>query len=140
MNVFTYGSLILPSVMTAVTGKRFQMLRAHLKNYARFKVKEESYPGIVRRKGATTDGIVHRDVDDLSLKLLDGFEGEFYKRISVRVEVDQEGPLTAETYSISPEHLHLLTSEPWDLDEFKRNHLQEFLQNYKGFFALPKKP
>jgi gamma-glutamylcyclotransferase (GGCT)/AIG2-like uncharacterized protein YtfP len=140
MNVFTYGSLMIPSVMTAVTGKRFRMLRAYLKNYARLKVKGESYPGIVCKRGAATDGIVHCDVDDLSLKSLDEFEGELYKRISVRVEVGQKGPLIAEAYIISPEHLHLLSSEPWDLEGFKKEHLQEFLQGYKGFSLLPKKP
>ena len=138
MNVFTYGSLMIPSVMAAVAGKRFQMLTASLKEYARFKVKGESYPGLVYRNGAATDGIVHCDVDDLSLHSLDEFEGELYTRISVRVEVDQQGPLIAETYIVSPEHLHLLSSEPWDIEEFEKKHLQEFLRGYKGFSVLPK--
>jgi len=114
MNVFTYGSLMIPSVMVAVTAKHFQMLKACLNEYARFKVKAESYPGIVFKRDAATDGIVHCDVDDLSLKLLDDFEGELYKRVSVRVEANQSGPLIAETYIISPEHLRLLSTEPWD--------------------------
>jgi gamma-glutamylcyclotransferase (GGCT)/AIG2-like uncharacterized protein YtfP len=136
MNVFSYGSLMIPSVMIAVTGKRFRTLRARLKDYARFKVKEESYPGIAHRPGASTDGIVHCDVDELSLKLLDKFEGEIYVRISVRVEADQKGPLIAETYTLSPHHLHLLSSKPWDFEEFKKKHVQEFLKSFKGFSAL----
>ena len=130
---------MIPAVMVAVTGKHFQMLKACLKEYARFKVKTESYPGIVYQKGAATDGIVHCDVDDLSLKLLDDFEGELYKRVCVRIEVDQSRPLIAETYIIAPEHLGLLSTEPWDLEEFEKEHLQEFLQSYKGFSLLPKK-
>ena len=138
MNVFTYGSLMIPSVMAAVTGKRFQVMKACLNGYARFKVKGESYPGIVYQPGAATDGVVHCDVDDLSLKLLDDFEGEMYKRIPVPVEVDQSGVLIAETYIFAPEHLQLLSSEPWDFEEFKKEHLQEFLKSYKGFSLLPK--
>jgi gamma-glutamylcyclotransferase (GGCT)/AIG2-like uncharacterized protein YtfP len=138
MKVFTYGSLMIPSVMAAVTGKHFQVMKACLKEYARFKVKGESYPGIVYKTGAATGGVVHCDVDDPSLKLLDDFEGELYKRISVQIEVDQNGPLIAEAYVISPEHLHLLSSEPWDFDEFKKEHLHEFLQGYKGFSLMPK--
>jgi gamma-glutamylcyclotransferase (GGCT)/AIG2-like uncharacterized protein YtfP len=138
MNVFTYGSLMIPSVMAAVTGKHFQVMKACLREYARFKVKGESYPGIIYKTGAATDGVVHRDVDDLSLNLLDDFEGELYKRISVPVEVDQSGALIAETYVVSPEHLHRLSSVPWDLDKFKKENLQEFLRSYKGFSLLPK--
>ena len=138
MNVFTYGSLMIPSVMAAATGKHFQVMKACLKEYARFKVKGESYPGIVYKTGAATDGVVHCEVDDLSLKLLDDFEGDLYKRISVRVEVDQNGPLIAETYIFAREHLQLLSSELWDFEEFKKENLQGFLQSYKGFSLLRK--
>jgi len=138
MNVFTYGSLMIPSVMAAVTGKRFQVMKACLNGYARFKVKGESYPGIVYQPGAATDGVVHCDVDELSLKLLDEFEGELYKRVSVRIEVDQSGSLNAETYLFAPKHLRRLSSDPWDFEEFKKEHLQEFLKSYKGFSLLPK--
>jgi gamma-glutamylcyclotransferase (GGCT)/AIG2-like uncharacterized protein YtfP len=138
MNVFTYGSLMIPSVMAAVTGKHFRVLKACLKDYARFKVEGECYPGIVYKMGATTDGVVHCDVDDRSVKLLDDFEGELYKRISVWVEVDRNGTMSAATYVFAHEHLQLLSSEAWDFEEFKKEHLQEFLQSYKGFSALPK--
>ena len=138
MNVFTYGSLMIPSVMSAVTGKNFRALKACLKEYARFKLKGESYPGIVSRTGSAIEGMVHCDVDDLSLKLLDDFEGGLYQRVSVRVEVGHGGRLNAEAYIISLEHLHLMSSEPWDFDEFKKDHLQEFLRKYKGFSALSK--
>ena len=138
MNLFTYGSLMIPSVMAAVTGKHFRVMKACLKEYARLKVEAESYPGIVYKTGAAIDGVVHCDVDDLSLKSLDDFEGELYKRIYVPVEVDQSGVLIAETYIVAPEHLQRLSSEPWDFEEFKKEHLQEFLRSYKGFPLLPK--
>ncbi len=136
MNVFTYGSLMIPSVMAAVTGKRFLTLKASLKEYARFRVNGESYPGLMYAKGATTEGIVHCDVDALSLKLLDKFEGELYKRISARAEDEGHGSLVVETYVFDRGQLHLLSSEPWDFEEFKRNHLQEFMRTYKGFSSL----
>jgi len=69
---------------------------------------------------------------------MDDFEGDLYKRISVRVEVDQNGPLIAETYIFAREHLQLLSSELWDFEEFKKEHLQGFLQSYKGFSLLRK--
>jgi gamma-glutamylcyclotransferase (GGCT)/AIG2-like uncharacterized protein YtfP len=137
MNLFTYGSLMIPSVMHTVTGRHFLHREAALRGYARFKVKGESYPGIIHQKGAFTNGIVHLGVDAQSLKRLDEFEGDMYERVSVRVESDQGGSLTAETYVIKREHSGLLSSEPWDLEEFENNHLQEFMASYKGFSLRP---
>ncbi len=137
MNLFTYGSLTIPSVMVAVTGQKFRAEGACLRDYVRFKVKGESYPGIIDQKGALTSGIVHLGVDALSLKRLDEFEGNVYERVSVRVESDQGGSLTAEAYVIKREHRNLLSSEPWDLEAFEKNHLREFMANYKGFSLRP---
>jgi gamma-glutamylcyclotransferase (GGCT)/AIG2-like uncharacterized protein YtfP len=134
--LFTYGSLMIASVMHAVTGQNFQRRKASLRDYARFKLKGESYPGITYHKGAFTDGIIYLDVDALSLKRLDEFEGEVYERVSVRVETDQGESLTGETYVIKREYRKLLSSEPWDLEEFKKDHLKEFMASYKGFSHL----
>jgi gamma-glutamylcyclotransferase (GGCT)/AIG2-like uncharacterized protein YtfP len=137
VNLFTYGSLMIPSVMHAVAGRDFQYRRASLRDYARFKVKGESYPGIIYHKGALTNGIIYLDVDALSLKRLDEFEGEMYERVSVRAETDQGESFTAETYIIKHEHRGLLSSEPWDLEEFEKDHLKEFMASYKGFSLRP---
>jgi gamma-glutamylcyclotransferase (GGCT)/AIG2-like uncharacterized protein YtfP len=136
MNLFTYGSLVIPPVMHAVTGLNFQYRKASLRDYARFKLKGETYPAIIHRTGAKTDGIIYLGVDALSLKRLDEFEGELYERVSVRVEADQGESFRAETYVIKLEHSNLLSSEPWDLEEFEKNHLQEFMASYKGFSLL----
>jgi gamma-glutamylcyclotransferase (GGCT)/AIG2-like uncharacterized protein YtfP len=136
MNLFTYGSLMIPSVMHAVTGREFRAEGACLRNYARFKVKGEFYPGIIHQRVAFTDGIMYFGVDAGSLKRLDEFEGEVYERVPVQVESGQGGAVTAETYVIKPEHRDLLSSEPWDLEEFEKNHLKEFMATYKGFSLL----
>jgi gamma-glutamylcyclotransferase (GGCT)/AIG2-like uncharacterized protein YtfP len=137
VNLFTYGSLMIASVMHAVTGQNFQRWKASLRDYARFKLKGESYPGIIYHEGAFTDGIIYLDLDALSLKRLDGFEGEMYERVSVRVETDQGELFTAETYVIKREHCNLLSFEPWDLEEFEKDHLKEFMASYKGFSLRP---
>jgi gamma-glutamylcyclotransferase (GGCT)/AIG2-like uncharacterized protein YtfP len=137
MNLFTYGSLMIPCVTHAVTGHKFRAEGACLRDYARYKVRGESYPGIVYQKGALTNGIVYLGVDALSLKRLDEFEGNLYERISVQIENGQGGALTVETYVIKREHSDLLSSEPWDLEEFEKDHLKEFMATYKGFSLRP---
>jgi gamma-glutamylcyclotransferase (GGCT)/AIG2-like uncharacterized protein YtfP len=137
MNLFTYGSLMIPSVMHAVAGHKFRAEGACLRDYARFKVKRESYPGIIYQKGALTNGVVYLGVDAHSLKRLDAFEGDLYERVSVRVKTGQGGSLKAETYVIKRQCSSLLSSEPWDLEEFEKNHLKEFMAGYKGFSLRP---
>jgi gamma-glutamylcyclotransferase (GGCT)/AIG2-like uncharacterized protein YtfP len=137
VNLFTYGSLMIASVMHVVAGRDFQYRRASIRDYARFKVKGESYPGIIYQEGALTNGIIYLDVDALSLKRLDEFEGEMYERVSVQAETDQGESFTAETYVIKHEHRGLLSSEPWDLEEFEKDHLKEFMASYKGFSLHP---
>ena len=133
MNIFTYGTLMLPSVIYAVTSRKFRFIDATLKDYARFTVKGESYPGIIPATDANTEGIIYFDVDDLSLDRLDEFEGDLYLRAPVRVETEKEDILDAETYVIKPKYRHCLSSKEWDVKEFAQKHLASFLETYSGF-------
>jgi gamma-glutamylcyclotransferase (GGCT)/AIG2-like uncharacterized protein YtfP len=129
MNLFTYGTLRIPSVMYAVTVRRFRGIDAVIKNYARYSVKGESYPGIIPITNAVTDGVVYLDVDELSLKRLDEFEGDLYHRTAIPAETRKGEIYDAETYVIKPEYQACLTSKEWHLNEFFQNHLESFLKN-----------
>ena len=133
MNIFTYGTLMIPEVMVAVTTRRFRSIDAILKGYARFTVKGESYPGITPEPGAITEGIIYFDVDELSLERLDAFEGDLYQRTPIRVETEKEDILNAETYVIKPRYRSCLSSKEWNAKEFARKHLASFLKTYSGF-------
>ena len=133
MNIFTYGTLMIPDVMYAVTTCEFRFIDAILRGYARFTVKGESYPGIIPVTDAVTEGIIYFDVDEPSLDVLDIFEGELYQRTTVRVEAQGEEMLNAETYVIKPEYLGCLSLQLWDVKEFTKKDLKAFLNSYKGF-------
>ena len=100
MNIFTYGSLMFPSVMRAVTDHEFPSLKARLRDYARYKVIGEAYPGLTPLEGAVTEGVLYLDVDVLSVRRLDDFEGEFYERTQIPVQTIDGDSLTANTYVI----------------------------------------
>ena len=136
MNIFTYGTLMLPSVMRKVVGKDFASRRAVLKGYARFQVKGVTYPGIIPREAATTDGVLYLDVDDSSVGTLDEFEGDLYERVVVEVETEDGDALPACTYVVRPERADCLSARSWDLAEFRQNGLDEFLSTYEGFDAI----
>jgi gamma-glutamylcyclotransferase (GGCT)/AIG2-like uncharacterized protein YtfP len=133
MNIFTYGTLMIPEVMVAVTTRRFRSIDAILKGYARFTVKGESYPGITPEPGAITEGIIYFDVDKWSLERLDAFEGNLYQRIQIMAETKEKEILSADAYVIKPKFRSYLSSQEWNMKEFAQKHLKTFLETYTGF-------
>lgn len=133
MNIFTYGSLMFPAVMKAVTAREFPARRARVKNYCRFKAKGESYPGLTPLEGAVTEGVLYVDVDALSVKRLDDFEGELYQRTEISADTLDGESLIAQTYLIKPQCRDRLSSEPWDPERFEKADLLEFMTTYRGF-------
>ena len=91
--------------------------------------------GLIRQANATTDGVLYLDLETRDLARLDAFEGAFYERVRVEAELET-GLLAAETYVVRPSHRHRLSSEAWRLDDFRRDHLGDFLASYPGFSAL----
>jgi gamma-glutamylcyclotransferase (GGCT)/AIG2-like uncharacterized protein YtfP len=133
MNLFVYGTLMISSVMYAVTACQFRFVEAVLSGYARFAVKGESYPGIIPVPEAVTEGIVYLDVDELSLRRLDAFEGDLYQRAPILVKTEKGEIFNAETYTIKPEYRNCLSSKKWNAAEFARKDLDSFLKTYSGF-------
>ena len=127
MNIFAYGTLVIPTVMYAVTTREFRFKKAILKGYERFTVKGESYPGIIPQADAITEGIIYLNVDQLSLERLDIFEGDLYQRTPIIVETEGEEMLNAETYVIKPEYRGYLSAKEWDVKEFIQKDLETFL-------------
>jgi gamma-glutamylcyclotransferase (GGCT)/AIG2-like uncharacterized protein YtfP len=135
MNIFLYGTLMIPEVLRRVTGRAYDTRAAVLHGFARLKVKGESYPALLPFPDMETDGIVVLDVGTEALSRLDAFEGELYQREEVTVEVGQDEWLEAETFVIRPAAYARLSAEAWDEDEFRELHLRQFMRDYPGFGA-----
>ena len=133
MNVFTYGTLMIPDVMYAFTTREFRFNHAIIRGYARFTVKGESFPGIIPVTDAATEGIIYFDVDKLSLERLDAFEGDLYQRTPILAEMDGGEIFNAEAYVIKPKFRNHLSSSEWKMKEFAQKHLKAFLETYSGF-------
>jgi gamma-glutamylcyclotransferase (GGCT)/AIG2-like uncharacterized protein YtfP len=133
MNIFTYGSLMFPSVMKAVTGREFPARRASVKNFARLKVKGESYPGLTPLAGAVTEGVLYISVDALSVRRLDDFEGELYELSEISPDALDGESLIAHAYVIKACYRDRLSSEPWDPEQFEKADLPQFMASYRGF-------
>jgi len=83
MNVYTYGSLMFPEVMEALTERIFKFEDLRLQGFERFKLKEKKYPGVIENGNAFLSGRVWFDLDSASLDILDAFEDKIYTERSL---------------------------------------------------------
>lgn len=134
--LFAYGTLQIPEVMTAVTGRVFESVPAVLENYARYCLRQRVYPGLCRESGAVTEGTLFFGIDSLSLRRLDRFEDDFYTRATVPVVTPEQSRLLAEVYVIPPCHRGLLLPRRWDVNEFRCRHLSAYLRHCRARLCL----
>ena len=133
MPVFTYGTLEIPEVMEALTGRSWASAEAWAKGFAKFLLKGRIYPGMTGAQGSICSGRVYYHIDPRTLEILDAFEDEVYTRDRIEVEVEGGRPLQAYAYLIRPQDRECLTATPWQLDEFKSKHLVRYLEACKTF-------
>lgn len=132
-HVFTYGTLEIPEVMEAVTGRTWVSAEARAKGFAKFLLKTRIYPGMTVVQGSICSGRVYYHIDHGTLEILDAFEDEMYAREHVDVEVEGGRPLQAYAYLIRPQDREWLTSTPWHPEEFKSKHLVRYLEACQTF-------
>ncbi len=131
-SVFTYGTLQIPAVMQAVTNKNLKAVPAALNGYIRFKVKERTFPGIVKNKSCSIEGMLYRDVEEQTLEQLDYFEDVMYERCLLKVQVGDQTE-QAFVYVTKDEYRNSLSEEEWSLEEFKRKYLKLYLRDISEF-------
>lgn len=137
MNLFTYGTLMVPEIMHQVAGCVLDSIEVTLAGYVRYGVQGEQYPGLAQKEGCSVDGVLYLDVDAEALKRLDIFEGRMYSRDAVKVvQKDGQGQLDAMVYVFKPEYAHLLTGEAWDFLGFLQRGRKIFENEYEGYGEL----
>ena len=130
--LFAYGTLQLPDIMEAVTGKQFPSEEAVLEGYESFLVRGQSYPALVRSPGVRTPGRLYTNVDRDSLVLLDRFE-HLYERQTTELTVENGETIEAQVYVLPEKRRRYLSSQPWNKDRFLKEHFAEFKQSCRSF-------
>ncbi len=118
---------MFPQVFRRVCGSNARGAAATLANYARYRLRGRSYPGIVRQSGAHVEGVLYEGISGAQLQRLDAFEGWPYRRVRVRVHDRRGRSVSAWTYVIPERHRALLGRGGWDAGRFSRHHLARFL-------------
>ncbi len=130
-SVFTYGTLQVPAVMQAATNKNLKAIPAVLVGYQRLKVKDRTFPGIVKNKPCSIEGMLYKDVDEQTLEQLDYFEDVMYERCLLDVQVGVQTE-QAFVYVTKDEYKNYLSNKEWNLEEFKRKYLKFYLRDISG--------
>lgn len=128
-SVFVYGTLLAPEIVHAVVGRVPASQPAALHGYARYTVKQQVYPGVIEQEGAVIEGAIYRGMHPDEWRRLDEYEGTLYVRRAVEVSVGPgSGNPTVRTqcYVVPRESASALSTEPWDLQRFMREHSTTF--------------
>ena len=125
--LFAYGTLLAPELLHSVIGRRLEGDPAVLEDYVCRRVRRAAYPAIIKLTGASTRGNVYCGIDNLAWQRLDDFEASLYERQLVEPTKLDGSPIMAYTYVIADTHKERLTDEAWNFEDFRRLHLQKYL-------------
>ncbi|KAI1196119.1 AIG2-like protein [Nemania serpens] len=146
--LFIYGTLCaLPLLAWALTGdasnisavsKLIQPATIH--GYARFSVKNCDYPAVIKHDAqSSVDGYLLTLETTSQRRKLDDFEGEAYKLDSVAVTVHDAGRDNHERKDTVEADIYLwaggtdaLTTSPWELKNFEKERLGDWLDLFEG--------
>ncbi|KAI1080770.1 AIG2-like protein [Whalleya microplaca] len=144
--VFIYGTLCaMPLLAWVLTGDALNVSAvstltqpAKVYGYARFLVRNCDYPAVVSHDAQTAvDGFLLTFEANSLRKRLDIFEGEAYKPATVAVTLlnadgsPDEETVEADMYLWAGD-AHALTAEPWQLDNFVKGRLTDWLNIFDG--------
>ncbi|WP_455234420.1 gamma-glutamylcyclotransferase, partial [Thiogranum longum] len=88
----------------------------------------KAYPGLVRKAGAQTRGVVYQQLNEHDLRRLDRYEGRQYKRVRVSVCLSDDNVVCSWCYVTRARYTNLLEREYWSLRDFVDNDLQTYLR------------
>ncbi|GJJ78841.1 hypothetical protein EMPS_11200 [Entomortierella parvispora] len=162
---FVYGSLMDAKVRDTVTrsalDSRIFVVKASIKGYVRYPYYNEPFPGMIASEDpeATVDGLLIFGLSDQDRYRLDQFEGAEYPRSTLTVTTLETVPaewtllkghpilgpqedytpgstLQAYVYTFTGPLIHLDRTRAWDFEEFKKNHLDNWVMKGSHFAAM----
>jgi gamma-glutamylcyclotransferase (GGCT)/AIG2-like uncharacterized protein YtfP len=133
MNVFVYGTLLVPKIWELVT-ERPDLIseEASLSGHSIWRVRNATFPAIKKEENESAHvvpGLVFHEVPEAALQRLDRYEDTFYERVEVIVET-ASGAVAAQVYRVPAAESHeIISPDTWTLSWFEKNGLESFLEN-----------
>ena len=125
---------MFPEVWSLVVQGQYTVKVGYIDGYERRAVKAETYPGVIASPTEQRlQGVVYMDVDDADTRRLDLFEGAYYRRVTIPCAMEDGNRIEVELYLFRDTYRHLVTDQPWGIEQFKETGMAQFLANYEGF-------
>ncbi len=118
-SLFIYGTLQHPALLRYLLGRLPEGQPAQIENYARYRVKEANYPGLVPEPGASTLGMLLCDIQEDEWRILDEYESDDYLRLDVSVTTTDGQRHQAKAYIIPDQFRETLSDEAWSMDLYQ---------------------
>ena len=116
---------MFPAVWQRVVHGHYAPAPATVRDYRRYAVAGDTYPGIVASPGDSVDGVIYQNVEPDDVTRLDHFEGVDYRRIEIDAHRSDGSTQLVQTYlMIRPQ---ALSDQAWLPENFA---LQQFLDTY----------
>ena len=116
-------------ILSLLVKGRYEKVAAQLRGYTRLTVKGDVYPGLLRSAKGRVEGIVIKDITADDLRILDQFEGVYYKRDAVVVYCKNR-PIKVETYVTRLRFRHILSASQWEPGKFRNRYLHSFRDRF----------
>ncbi|KAL4722098.1 hypothetical protein ACLX1H_010868 [Fusarium chlamydosporum] len=114
---------------TSTVTKLSRPARVH--GYARFAVRHYDYPAIVKHESGEVDGNLIVLETQSQRRKLDDFEGESYQVTAVKATLKDGSVVDADLY-LWDDDPEKVSDEPWDLREFVKERLEDWLDLFQG--------
>lgn len=135
MNLFVYGTLLVPAIWDRVTGwPGPRSIEATLSGHRIHRVRDADFPAIVEDPDADrpVPGRVIFDVPAGAMESLDSYEDLFYERVGVEVETATE-LVSADVYRLLPNlETEILSEDGWTLEWFLEHAYPRYWDNVFG--------
>ena len=135
IDLFVYGTLMFPQVVTVLTGLTPMYVPAVAYNTKRLRLRNQVYPGLGNRSGSSTQGYLLRNLDDASWRIIEAFEGNEYERGPVTIETAGNS-VRAHTFFVRTDCQDRLLDLPWDPEAFLRYELDTYLAGCRSFHEM----
>lgn len=127
--LFVYGTLVFPEVIEALTGRVPESIPAILHGYVRYTVAGQVYPGIVKHRDSSVEGLLYTGITPEELERLNEYEDTFYELMTLDVIAGTKN-LKAFVYVVPLSSIGVLDDTPWDPELFRKNQLEKFLEKF----------
>jgi gamma-glutamylcyclotransferase (GGCT)/AIG2-like uncharacterized protein YtfP len=132
VHLFVYGTLQHAHVWRSVVRGEYTSRQAILEGFMASELKGAVYPGLIKKEGEITPGMVYFDISREDILRLDAFEGNNYERVEVYPMLNNNESVITHAYMYKGSK-NMLVNVPWSYEQYLKFGHEKFLAGYGGW-------